>query len=188
MRRTTDLVFHLFQFRLHLNLKTDFEYELFFDSCKNVLINRENTFNHNKRRCVQTFLFKDKEKVENAEFVQPFLLIFSNWYFLLTIALFFSFLGPVFYFVVRYELFSNLISNMFKDSLNHDEKLIKELKVEIEKKRANLKKRMIEYQKSILTKRNIIDKAEYDLFYLENKLKFLQFQSSQNGFTLIDTK
>ncbi len=169
-----DLVFHLFQFRLHLNLKTDFEYELFFDSCKNVLINRENNFNHNKRKCVQTFLFKDKEKVENVEFVQPILLIFSNWYFLLTIALFLSFLGPVFCLVVRYELFSNLISKMFKDSQNRDEKLVKELKLEIERKRASLKKRTSEYQKSNVTERKQLDKAECDLFYLDG-LKISSF-------------
>jgi Leucine-rich repeat (LRR) protein len=181
LKSKCDLVFHLFQFKLHLNLKTDYENDLFFDTCQNDLIARENNFNHNKRKCVQTFLFKDKEDFGNDEFVQPFLLILSNFYFLLTLAAFFSLLGPVFCLIMRYELFSKVISYLCKNSLTNEELAIKELKREIAKKRRNLGKKLNKYQESNLTKKNVIKKDESNLFYLEEKLKKLQFISTNSA-------
>jgi Leucine-rich repeat (LRR) protein len=60
-----DLVFHLFQFKIHYNLKTDFDNDLFYDSCKNNLIKRENKYNHNKRKCFANFEFRNKEEELN---------------------------------------------------------------------------------------------------------------------------
>jgi len=178
LKSKCDLVFHLFQFKLHFNLKTDNENDLFFDSCQKDLIVRENNFNHNRRKCVQTFLFNDKEVIEHDEIVQPLLLILSNFYFLLTVAAFLSLLGPVFCLIMRYELFSYLCKN----SLTTNEELaIKELKREIAKKRRNLGEKLRKYQESNLTKKNIIEKDESDLFYLEEKLKKIQFMSTNSA-------
>ena len=55
-----DLMFHLFQFKIHYNLKTDSENDLFFDLCQRVLIEKENNFNHNKRRCDLNFEFNER--------------------------------------------------------------------------------------------------------------------------------
>jgi Leucine-rich repeat (LRR) protein len=177
------LVFHLFQFKLHLNLKTDYENDLFFKSCEKVLIEKENNFNHNKRKCLRTFVFKDKTVPENVEYVQSFLLILSNVYFLLTMALLLSLLGPLFCLIMRYELFSNLISYLCKDSLDYEEKILKELTLEIDKKRENLEKTLGEYHRSNLTKKMKIEKAENDLFYLENKRRQLKARSVYSAFT-----
>ena len=62
---------------------SDNENDLFFDLCSLILIERENNYNHNYRKCFHTFEFKDKEDIENVKVLTPFLLILSNFYFLL---------------------------------------------------------------------------------------------------------
>jgi Leucine-rich repeat (LRR) protein len=170
LKSKCDLVFHLFQFKLHFNLKTDYENDLFFDSCEKVLIERENSFNHNGRKCSQTFVFKDKDDIESVAFVPHFLLVLSNFYFLLTMAAFISLLGPAFCLIFRYELCSSLISYLCKDSLTEEEKFIKELELEIKRKEEIIQKNLSNYQKD-----------ESDLFYLKKKCNKLKLQSTHNN-------
>ena len=142
-------MFHLFQFRIHFNLKTDYENDLFCESCQKVLIERENNFNHTKSKCDQTFLFIDREDIENVGFVHPFLLMLSNFYFILIMVAILSLLGPVFCLIVRYELLSNLIAFLCKDKLTEEEKILKEHEVENEKQREKIKKKRSQYQKRV---------------------------------------
>ena len=168
------LVFNLFQFKLHLNLMSDNENDLFFDLCSLILIERENNYNHNYRKCFQTFEFKDKEDIENVEVLTPFLLILSNFYFLLIMALLLCLLAPVFGLILRYELCSKCILYVCKNSETCDEKCLKELKLEIDIKEKILKKQIIEYQnsyKTSLVRKSLIQKYEYELLNLKNKLE-----------------
>jgi hypothetical protein len=57
-----DLMFHLYQFKIHFNLKTDYDNDLFYDLCKKILIKRNNNFNHNKKKCFANFELNDKEE------------------------------------------------------------------------------------------------------------------------------
>jgi hypothetical protein len=158
-----DLMFHLFQFRIHFNLKTDNENDLFYESCQKVLIVRENNFNHTKSKCDQTFVFIDRENIEDVEFAHPIILMLSNFYFLLTMAAIISLLGPVFCLIVRYELLSNLIAFLCKDQLTEEEKILREHELENEKKREKLKRMRSQYQKQI-------EKLQHDLLDLERNL------------------
>jgi insulin-like growth factor-binding protein complex acid labile subunit len=175
LKSKCNLVFHLFQFKINLNLKTDTENDLFFDSCSLILIERENNFNHGLRKCFQTFEFKDNQDFENVEYVTPFLLILSNFYFLLIMALLLCLLGPVFGLIFRYELCSKCILFVCKNSETCNEKILQELKLQIDKKEKILKKQIIEYQNSYkanIVRKNLIQKYEIDLLNLKKKLEF----------------
>jgi len=138
------------------------------------LIERENNYNHTYRKCFQTFEFKDKQDIENVEVLTPFLLILSNFYFLLIMALLLCLLGPVFGLILRYELCSKCILCFCKISETCDEKCLKELKLEIDIKEKILKTHITEYQNSYKTnmaRKNLIQKYESDLLNLKNKLE-----------------
>ena len=44
LKRKCELVFRFFQINVHLNLKTDENFDLFYRSCQSSLINRENNY------------------------------------------------------------------------------------------------------------------------------------------------
>jgi len=111
-----DLVFHLFQFKIHFNLKTDYDNDLFYDSCQKILIKRENNYNHSKRECLANYEFNDHAE-EQSEIVSlhPFLKVLSNFYYILSMLLILSLLIPAFYMIFRYELFSDVISYLISE-------------------------------------------------------------------------
>jgi Leucine-rich repeat (LRR) protein len=109
-----DLVFHLYQFKIHFNLKTDYDNDLFYDLCQKILIKRNNNFNHNKRKCFSNFKFNDKEESSEQVSLHRVLKVISNSYYLVSMSLVLSLLIPAFYMIFRYELFSNLISKLSK--------------------------------------------------------------------------
>jgi Leucine-rich repeat (LRR) protein len=45
------ITFHLLQFKIHLNLKTDYENELFYDKCKHYIIHPNNRYRFNYEKC-----------------------------------------------------------------------------------------------------------------------------------------
>ena len=47
LTKRIELTFHLFQFGIHLNLRTDYENEMFYDECQQFLITRSNSFRVN---------------------------------------------------------------------------------------------------------------------------------------------
>jgi hypothetical protein len=53
---------YLYQFKIHFNLKTDYDNNLFFESCQLTLNKSENMFNHTKRNCISNFKLSNKEE------------------------------------------------------------------------------------------------------------------------------
>ena len=45
-------MFRFFQINVHLNLKTDENFDLFYRSCQSSLINRENNYEHTRKRLI----------------------------------------------------------------------------------------------------------------------------------------
>jgi Leucine-rich repeat (LRR) protein len=155
-----DLTFHLFQFKIHYNLKTDYDNDLFFDSCQKILIKRKNNYNHNKQKCIANFEYNDKEEEFEIDSLHPFLKVLSNLYYLVSMALILSLLIPAFYMIFRYELFSNLISKLSRMSSSDQERNRKLHERTISKNRQKLDKiNKIEF-KLINEKKFLIEKIE----------------------------
>jgi Leucine-rich repeat (LRR) protein len=109
-RLKCDLVFHLFQFNVHLNLRTDNDNDLFFDSCQKVLIEKGNYFKNTKKKCFANIDFNDGEDENEIDLPDSLTKIFSNFFYLLTMGLLFTLLGPFFFMILRYHLLVDLIS------------------------------------------------------------------------------
>jgi Leucine-rich repeat (LRR) protein len=172
-----DLMFHLYQFKIHFNLKTDYDNDLFYDSCQKILIKRENNYNHTKRKCITNFEFSDKEEESEKDSLHPILKVLSNSYYLVSMSLVLSLLIPAFYMIFRYELFSNLISKLFKLSSSDLEENLKLLEKNIKIDREKLVK--INQIKSKFIKENLKftlleEKIHDNLSMMQNKYKELQ--------------
>jgi Leucine-rich repeat (LRR) protein len=92
-----DLKFHFLQFRVHFNLKSDQENELFYSNCKNDLISTDNSFFSNFIKC---FNQNDSNLKQSYNFdeLNPYFTgmgIFSDYLFYLTLFAILSLLGPV---------------------------------------------------------------------------------------------
>ena len=100
-----DLTMNFLQFKIHFNLKTDTQFEFFYEKCKNQLIRISNNFNHTKKLCFGNFLFYyEKDLDEKFDTRNNFAKIFSNEYFLVTIFIVLGFLFPFFVYVFVFEL------------------------------------------------------------------------------------
>jgi hypothetical protein len=95
------------------------------------LIKRENNYNHNARNCIENFEFSDKEEEKNEIDSLRIWKVFSNIYYLLSMASILSLLIPIFYMILRYELFLNLIPYLTSDSLNKEVIRLRKLQKEI---------------------------------------------------------
>jgi hypothetical protein len=105
-----DLVFNLFQFKIHFNLKFDESFHKFVDSCDMVLIKNENKFFKTKRKCNESFELSsgDEEEYDHIYTQHPFLNVLFNTYYLISMILLLTLLCPFFYLILRYEIFSKL--------------------------------------------------------------------------------
>ena len=110
-----DLIFHLFQFRIHFNLRTDYENEQFYEKCKYSLIKTQNSFKNNQMKCLDeskiTNEIINSEKEENNRLIN----ILTDFAFYLVMALIWSLLGPVFLMVINHMYlleFQNGISDI----------------------------------------------------------------------------
>jgi insulin-like growth factor-binding protein complex acid labile subunit len=181
-----DLMFHLYQFKIHFNLKTDYDNDLFYDSCQKILIKRNNNFNHNKRNCITNFDLNDKEEESEKDSLHPILKVISNSYYLVSMSLVLSLLIPAFYMIFRYELFSNLISKLsrmlspsdLEENLKILEKNIKITKVKIVKINQIKSKFIKENLKFTLLE----EKLEDNLSIMQRKYK--EMQSSKANKTM----
>jgi sensor histidine kinase YesM len=108
-------------------------------------------------------VFNDKEEAERSELMNLILMMFSNFHFLLTMTLIFCLIGPVFCLILRYELFAGLIKCICGVSLPYEVELLREIDLEIVRKRENIKKLNMEREKN-----------EDDLVYLEKKQRKLK--------------
>jgi len=113
-----DLTFHLYQFKIHLNLKTDQENDLFYTTCEEIMVKKDNNFNHNLKKCLLDHKFEeseidadgsDRDKL-NENSVQK---IFSDfWYWLVMITLF-VLLGPYFILILIFEYIKDFCPVLF---------------------------------------------------------------------------
>jgi Leucine-rich repeat (LRR) protein len=166
-----DLVFHLYQFKIHYNLKTDYDNDLFYDSCQKILIKRENNYNHSKRECLANFEFNDKEEEEShIDSLDPVLKVMSNSFYILSMTLFLSLLVPGFFIIIRYELFSSFFPKFSSNDLEKNIKLL-EKRIKINNQKL-LKNKKIES--------NLIKVIEKDFTMMQNKKTELQSSKSQN--------
>ena len=92
-----ELRFHLFQFRIHYNLRRDYENELFYEQCGEFyLIKKDNNYNHNYMKCFDQYLFPaDETETEQPTETSRLLKIVSDYWFYLTLVVILSLLGPV---------------------------------------------------------------------------------------------
>jgi Leucine-rich repeat (LRR) protein len=105
-----DLVFHLFQFNVHFNLRTDYDNDLFYDSCQKVLIEKGNCFKKTQKNCLVNVYYNEKEDEIEIDLPNSFTKIFSNFFYLLTMGLLLTLLGPFIFMILRYHLLVDLIS------------------------------------------------------------------------------
>jgi hypothetical protein len=104
----------MFQFKVHYNLRTDYENDLYFSLCQGLLIKRENTFFYNYRKCFPDLKVtkNEKKQTENDDESSFILLkVVFNIYYLVTMGLFLSLVIPVSCLIFRFELCSCLFMN-----------------------------------------------------------------------------
>ena len=105
-----ELTFHLLQFKIHLNLKSDYENELFYEKCAFSLVKKSNSFNRNYQKCFKIYLDSDEymDRLGNdgyfLEEKANFIKIFTNYTFYLIIGLIFFFFAPI-YFMIFHHLY-----------------------------------------------------------------------------------
>ena len=92
------LIFHFLQFKIHLNLLTDGQFEIFFENCKEFLISSGNKYSQNKKMCSNEIdliidLKNEREFMTKSEVFSRFL------FFLFIIMLIFVILVPVFHLI-----------------------------------------------------------------------------------------
>jgi Leucine-rich repeat (LRR) protein len=132
-----DLVFRFFQFNVHLNLKTDEMFYIFYETCKTSLIYRENNYNFTQgriKKCVfnHSYIqtnFNDEQILIKT--TSTFRKILSNFYFISTMSLLIIFLGPVFYLILRHVVYFDRLN----DSANNIQGMLNELEIKIKKRR-----------------------------------------------------
>ena len=91
-----ELTFRLFQAKIHLNLKSDYRNELFFEKCKDSILSNENGYENNNLKCAfssNRLLKYGKPKNINEDIKSVGL--FSDYIFYLTYLLILSLLGPL---------------------------------------------------------------------------------------------
>ncbi len=92
-----ELTFDFLQFKIHWNLKSDYENEIFFEKCTYKIMEKKNNFNHSLKSCFQNLQFIDKNDDKETENLK--LNVFNDGLYLLTMALLILFLLPFFVYV-----------------------------------------------------------------------------------------
>ena len=96
--RKCELTFRFLQFRIHFNLKFDFQNERFYEECQKILITKSNSYQTNYRKC---FLNQAHDKeVDETDVIEDergnFVKILSNVYFYFIVTLLLCVLSPIF--------------------------------------------------------------------------------------------
>ena len=91
-----DLTFQFFQFKIHFNLKSDYENELFYEKCRGSLVKKSNSYNRNYWKCFERYLFpyEDKELEKATQDKSLLVKLLTNYVFYLLMALILSILVP----------------------------------------------------------------------------------------------
>jgi hypothetical protein len=100
------MTFEFLQFKIHWNLKNDYENEMFYEKCKTVLIAQRNNFNHSLKKCFKSFQFIGYEKNNGKESKERSIVdVLSDGTYLLTMFGLILFLFP-FFVVVYFNIFN----------------------------------------------------------------------------------
>ena len=90
-----ELAFNFLQFKIHFNLKTDYENELFYEKCKSIITERKNYFKYNYLKCFPDFVIIDKLQSSKTMNQNSSLSIISDYIFILTMLALVVLLVPV---------------------------------------------------------------------------------------------
>ena len=93
-----ELTLEFLQFRIHFNLKIDFENEVFYLRCKESLSEKTNKFIRNYKKCFPDFKLYD-EISANVSILSSFVKLISGLWFWITVISFLAFLVPSFYII-----------------------------------------------------------------------------------------
>jgi hypothetical protein len=95
-----NITFEFLQFKIHWNLKSDYENEMFYEKCKKSLNKQNNNFNHSFKKCFDNFKFFEHEKDNDKESEEKSILyVLSDGIYLLTMFALIMFLFPFFVYV-----------------------------------------------------------------------------------------
>jgi Leucine-rich repeat (LRR) protein len=111
-----ELTFEFLQFKIHWNLISDYENEMFYEKCKNNLIAWRNDFNHSFKKCFNNFQFLEHEKNNNKETENSTLNVLKNGIYLLTMIILILFFLPFSVFIIT-DLFYE-VETSFKINKN----------------------------------------------------------------------
>jgi len=112
-----EFTFEFLQFKIHWNLKSDFENEIFYEKCKTGLTEQRNNFNHSFKKCFKSFQFIGYEKESFKEISNNLILdVLSNGLYLVTMLVLIMYLFPFFLYI-----YLNLL-NEKKDFIANSEK------------------------------------------------------------------
>jgi hypothetical protein len=78
-----EIVFHFLQFKIHLNILTDEEFELYFKNCQEYLTGKINGYNHFQKKCLNEFDLVENENEQLNETNKS--QIYSDFLFLIII-------------------------------------------------------------------------------------------------------
>jgi Leucine-rich repeat (LRR) protein len=123
-----DLIFNFLQFRIHFNLRTDYENELFYEKCKISLIKASNTFDTSQMKCseqsmaLSEFIRHDNENLLEEENKNRLGKVFNDFIYYLTMGLILSLLGPAFCMICNhfyiFEFKRVTVASNFDSSIN----------------------------------------------------------------------
>jgi hypothetical protein len=94
-----ELTFDFLQFKIHWNLKSDFENEMFYEKCKTGLIEQRNNFNHSLKKCFYDFQFPEYGKSNDKETGKSISAVLSDGVYLVTMFVLIMFLFPFFVYI-----------------------------------------------------------------------------------------
>ena len=95
-----ELTFEFLQFKIHWNLKSDYENEMFYEKCKTSLTEEENNFKHSLKKCFDNFQFLEHEKNNDKETKEKSIFdVLSDGIYLLTMFVLIAFLFPFFVYI-----------------------------------------------------------------------------------------
>jgi hypothetical protein len=107
-----ELMFNFLQFRIHFNLRTDYENELFYEKCKKSLIKASNKFSISQMKCseksmaLSELMRPDNENLLDDENDNNRLVkVFNDFIFYLIMGLILSLLGPAFFMICNHFSF-----------------------------------------------------------------------------------
>jgi hypothetical protein len=89
-----ELSLEFLQFKIHLNLKTDYENEIFYEKCKTVLIDQTNSSNHSYQKCFENFKFIEHQWSLELENQISSVRVLSDVFYLITMVILILFFVP----------------------------------------------------------------------------------------------